>query len=192
MSRFADAPTPPLDAPQLPEEPPKWPKVMGLLSVTVASVGLLLGLCGVGMITLLAVFRDKIEAQNGKMPDVFLPSAPQAVLGLLGFVWATLLLVAGIATLTRRRSGRSMHLVYAACSLVAGPIGLVLGVLQQKAIFDWNSANSGSEWAKHSNPTVAFAFMGIGVLIGIAWPLICLIWFAPARHSPEINAPDHI
>lgn len=194
MSRFADAP-PPLEAPQLPEEPPKWPKVMGIISIAWGSLWLLCGLGGVGMMAFMSSMRPAESASSGgppSFPKEMLPSSFQMLLMVIGLPWAILLIASGIATVTRRRAGRPLHLVYALGGLVLVGVSTMAGVSHMSDVQRWVAANPDNMFAKSHTNIGDLIGLAFGVFMGAAWPLFCIIWFAPAKHSPEINAPEHL
>src|SRR3954468_11066775 len=104
---------PVLDMPLL-DEPPAWPKVIGIISIVVASLGLACGVCGLANIALLPVMENMTKDKLGPMPAIMKPTGLQMALGVVQMGWPALLLGAGIATVRRRYSGRTMHLVYGA------------------------------------------------------------------------------
>ena len=54
---------------------------------------------------------------------------------------------------------------------------------------DWRAANPTSEWSKQS-PAGAVVGMGCGMVLGLGYPIFCLAWFVPKKHSPYTNAPQ--
>src|SRR3954471_18440045 len=86
----------------MPGEPPAWPKVIGIISIVWASLGLACGMCGFGWILYLPTFSKQMEAQMGPMPPAMTPSAAQMALMVVGILWAFVLLSAGIATIGRK------------------------------------------------------------------------------------------
>ena len=91
----------------------KWPKAVGIVSTAWAGLGLMCGLCGVGWMMFMGTFLEGAEKQFGPAPDVMKPSLAQIIVGAIGMVAPVLLLIAGIATLKRKPSGRALHLAYA-------------------------------------------------------------------------------
>src|SRR5262249_50564956 len=110
----------------LPPEPAQWPKVVGTISIVWSSIGLLCGVCGVGMMALMPRLTAQAEQQLGPLPDIMKPPPVQMVIGVLGFIPPIILLVGGILLVLRRPTARPVHLVYALIGLVLGFIGIGL------------------------------------------------------------------
>jgi len=179
---------PVLDMP-MPEEPPAWPKVIGIISIVWAGLGLACGMCGFGWILYLPTFSKQMEAQMGPMPPTMTPSVAQMGLMVVGILWAFMLLSAGIATVRRKASGRTLHLAYAIGAILLTLPSLGLQVKQQMDTADWASKNPDSKWAQQSKAG-PIAGLAVGSVMGFAWPVFCLIWFGPRKHLPDVNAPD--
>jgi hypothetical protein len=173
----------------MPNEPPAWPKVVGIISIVWASLGLTCGLCFAGWLLYLPMFAKKMEAQMGPMPPTMTPSPAQMALMVVGVLWAIFLLTAGIATVSRKASGRTLHLAYAIGAILLTLPSLGLQVKQQMDTADWASKNPDSKWAQQSKAGPMIG-LSVGAVMGFAWPIFCLAWFAPKKHSPDVNAPD--
>jgi hypothetical protein len=183
---------PPIDSSYemtMPEEPPAWPKVVGIISIVWASLGLTCGLCGIGWILYLPTFGKQMEAQMGPMPPTMTPAPAQMALMAVGMLWAILLLVSGIMTVSRKANGRTLHLVYAVGAILLTLPSLGLQVKQQMDMADWAAKNPDSKWAQQSKAGPAIG-LSVGAVMGFAYPIFCLAWFAPKKHSPDVNAPD--
>src|SRR4051812_22540881 len=102
----------------LPDEAPAWPKVVGIISIVWASAWMLCGVCGLASPLFLGMMSNMVEKDMGPMPPAMRPSLPQMALMAVGLAWAVLLLCAGIATVTRKPSGRVLHLAYAVGALI--------------------------------------------------------------------------
>ncbi len=179
--------SPPVDPGEipLPPDPPAWPKAVGITSIVWGALGLTCGACGVAGGIASSYLSGMMPAEMGPMPDVMKPSPAQLVLGGVGILWAILLIVAGIMCVTRNPATRAMHLVYAVGSFVLTAAGTVLSVRQQFAIAEWVAQNPDSGWAKQQNPTVSWIILGATVVLGLAWPCFCLLWFGVVKRRPE-------
>jgi hypothetical protein len=100
------------------------------------------------------------------------------------------LVLAGVFTASRKPVGRPMHIGVAALSLVV----LVISIA-----FQWSNLNGISEWVRNNpdatysqtyNPMMNMIGMGVGIVLGSAWPLFCLIWFGALKKRPEQDAPE--
>ena len=98
----------------MPSAPPAWPKVVGIISIVLASLGLVCGVCGLiqnGMA--FAQGGAEMQMPEGKTMQMPAPSLLSIVLMALGWLWSLMLLTAGIMTVKRRANGRTLHIVYA-------------------------------------------------------------------------------
>lgn len=168
-----------------PSEPPAWPKVIGWISIVWAGLWLLCGLCGVVSLAFMPQMLKSAEAQLGPMPDVMKPELAQMVLSGISLIGPIILLAAGISTISRKAIGRSLHLAYAAFSiLLAIPSGYV-AVTHQLKLEAWAAANQADKWAKQAGSPLAWVFIVLGFGIGVIWPLFCAIWFGAAKKKPD-------
>jgi hypothetical protein len=165
------------------DEPARWPTVVGTISIVWASLNLLCAGCGVLSPVLMSTLMKSAEAQLGPMPDVMRPGAGQVVVAGLGFVWAILLLVAGIMLTLRKPAARMLHLVYAAGAIVLSIAGTAVAVMMQLRIAEWVADNPDSPWAQQQNPAVSFAMIGVSVVLGMAWPVFVLVWFGVVKRN---------
>lgn len=170
-------------------EPPRWPKVIGTISIVWAALGLTCSGCGLASIALMDQFIKPAEERFGPMPDVMKPGLTQMVSSVASFIPVIVLLVAGIMVVARKPVGGTLHLVYAVLSLITTGLGVILGVQQQLAIAAWVKQNPDSQWAQQSNPTVGFAVLGFMILLGLAWPVFCLIWFGVVKRRAPMDIP---
>jgi hypothetical protein len=175
-------------------ELPRWPKVVGTISIVWASLGLVCGGCGVVWLMAMPSFMKGAEQKFGPFPQELLPNPTQMLVMGVGFLWAILLRVAGITTVGRRGVGRPLHLVHACGALVLTVIGTVLQVKANGDIAAWLAANPTNEWAKQMNtPGSAIGRqvgLFFGVFLGFAWPLFCVVWFAPSKRGVELARRD--
>ena len=167
----------------LPPEPAQWPRVVGTISIIWASIGMLCGVCGVGMMALLPRFTAQAEQQFGPMPDVMKPTPVQMIIGVTGFIPPVILLVGGIMAVLRRPAARPIHLAYAVIGLILGVIGIGLGVKHQLDIMQWARDNPTSKWAPQASSPLAFLGLGFGAILSFAWPLFCIVWFGMIKRD---------
>lgn len=169
-------------------EVPTWPKVVGIISIVFASLGLVCGTCGIGMLAFMRPMLKMAEEQMGPAPSVMFPGPAVVGIGVLSVAVTVLLLVAGIATLKRRASGRMLHVVYAGISLVVALISTLLNWQYQSGVLAWAAANPTDKWAQQQNPVSAYSGMVIGICFGIAYPIFLLVWFGIMGKRPEVGA----
>lgn len=178
-------------APELPPPLPSWPKVVGIISIVWGSVGIVCSGCGL----LTPVFIPALmKAVGQEMPKEAMPQGMQMLLMIPGLLLAVFLIVAGVATLNRKPSGFPMHLGYA---LVAIPLALL------NVYFSWKQQGEMAQWAA-MNPEHPFAqqannpgqrmmqVVGLifGAVIGLAYPVFCLIWFGLVKKARDMGEID--
>lgn len=166
---------------------PVWPKPVGIVSIVLGGFSLTCGGCGLVMSAFSSSFMKGAEEQLGPVPPDLMPSPTQMLVMIVSMISPILLLIAGVMTLSRRASGRVLHLVHAPLGLVFSSIGMVLGIQQQARLAQWFSENPSSKWAENSNPVVAYLIMGVMTLIGVGWPVFCVIWFGVMKKRPEVG-----
>lgn len=185
------ADTPPTDLtfdpndPTLFVEPPLWPKVVGIASICFSAVSL--GCMGCGLVGIFVFVPMGEQAMGTPMPDVMRPDAIGWAMMVAGFAGAIFLLVAGIATTTRRPIGRPLHLVWAALSVLLSIGSLYYQFAQQQRIKAWFVDNPDSPWAQQQQQNEMFQYIGLalGLVFGLGWPLFCLIWFGLVKTKPH-------
>ncbi len=167
-------------------EIPKWPKIVGIVSVVLGSLGLICNGCGTVYTFGAEQFLKMAEPQMGSpAPAVMIPSPILAVISLFGFLWAILLLIAGILAIARNPMTRITHLVYAVGGLVIVAVGTYLQMEQQAALSEWARQNPDSLWAQNANSPMAAVSLYISVILGASWPIFCLIWFGLVKTRRE-------
>ncbi len=185
----------PLDAPPrehqpdlLPDEPPRWPTVVGVISIVWGSLGIICGGCGLASPLIMEAMLAQQASQQGMgpMPDIMKPGPLQMALGVVGLLWTVLLLVAGIMLTLRKPVARPLHLVYAVVNIILTIVGTIMGIASQQAVREWATNNPDNEWAKQVLIQPEFAgyiSIGLGAVIGLVWPVFCLIWFGAVKRS---------
>jgi len=159
-------------------EPPKWPKVVGIISIVWAGLGLTCTGCGLAsMVFMPQLMKVSEQAMGGPMPAIMQPGPLQIVLTAASLIPVILLLLAGIATVGRKPTGRPLHLAYAVVSIVMSVASTVVAAQHQLAVIEWAQQNPDSKWAGQAQSPMAWIGLAFGILIGLAWPVFCLIWF---------------
>lgn len=162
---------------------PTWPKPIGITSIVWGSLGLLCNGCGIVGILMQSTFLQSAEQQLGPMPDVMKPPPGQVPLIAVGIVWTFLLLISGILLISRKQVSLTLHLVYGIGGIVLGLAGTFIGVRQNLAISQWVQQNPADKWAQQSKPELGWAILVIAVILGLAWPIFCCIWFGMKRKT---------
>lgn len=173
-------PSTPQVAPQyidLPDDPPAWPKVIGIISIVLGSLGLLCNGCGGAMLVATPYLLQMGEEQFGPAPDVLKPPMAQIALLPIALIMSILLLVAGISLVRRKAAARLMHLVYAVVTLINTGIGAVIGMGTLQKLAAWKAANASDQWAGQINMGQQYFTFAFAIALGLAYPAFLLIWF---------------
>ncbi len=191
----AEGTLPPTTAPEWDEDEfaklPGWPKVVGIISIVFSGLSLTCMGCGVvSMVAFLPMARNA-RPEGEPLPPSMDPSAVMQTLQFtqmgIGLLLTVLLLMAGIMTLSRKNAGRMLHLLYGGLSL---PVAMFGVWIQLKAIAEmeqWLLDNPDSTLASSpgSGTGGMMIGLGIGLVIGLAYPLFCLIWFGAIKTKHE-------
>ena len=170
-------------------EVPQWPKVVGILSIVWGSLGTCCGGLGAGYFAFMPQILKAAEEQMGPAPKELIPSPPMIASMMFGVLVTIVLIVAGILTVRRSIAGRMAHLFYAVLS-IAGTAAYTFFALQyQHAMADWVAKNPGDKWAGQPGMQVGSGTQNIMtvvmVLLSVAWPVFCLIWFGAVKRTRE-------
>jgi hypothetical protein len=186
-----DAFPPNSGVPELPPPLPTWPKVVGIISIGWGSLGIVCGGCGMIMPM---IATGAMKGSGQELPPAMMPQGPQMVLMAVGLLLAVLLIVAGVATLNRKASGFAMHLGYALVSIPLTLLSLYFSWKQQGELAAWAAANPQNPMAlQMSNPgqqmgqVVGMVFGGV---LGLGYPVFCLIWFGLVKKVRDMGAID--
>lgn len=167
-------------------EPPLWPKVVGAVSLAWGLISLTCAGCGLVTPVIVATFLPP-EMMNP--PPPFARMSPEMVLSAaMGAVVAIVLLAAGAATLGRKRAGRTLHLVYTVLALVSVAIGILVQFRMQAQIAQFVQQNPDHPMAQQMGAGGGMGqWLGVafGVVIGLAYPVFCLVWFGFMGRKPD-------
>ncbi len=175
-------------------EPPKWPKVVGIISIVWGVLGIVCNGFGIVGTVLGPRFITMAEGQEG-FEGGFPPSMTQVNMLILGISVVSVLvgialLMAGIFTVNRRPQGRTLHLGVAVASLIILVLAIGYQWHNMSQIGEWVTANPDASFSQTYSPIGSMIGMAVGVVIGGAWPVFCLIWFGALKKRPEIGAPE--
>lgn len=168
-------------------EPPAWPKAVGTVSIILS--GLYLTCVGVGLLYLLLLapklMKMAEQQMGGPAPAALMPGPAEYASMIVNLGWATILLIAGIATVSRKRVGRTLHLVYAAGAVLLIIVGTVLQIRHQAVVHEWAQQNAGDKWAKQADSPVGIV-IGLAIAaFGMAYSLFLIIWFGVVKRAPD-------
>lgn len=209
MSEYeSDAmPAPSTEVPDLPPEPPAWPKVVGIISIVWGTLMLGCGACGVAVGLIGESFLSQMMPEGGPPMQTGMGPATTAV-AAVGIVFDVLLVVAGILLIQRKPIARNLHIVYAILAILLGIVTTAVSLPEQRRQIEqletWLEENPDHEQAEavrqqieiSKNPLVMMGGMAFGVCLGTAYPAFCLVWFGLVKRSPADmgaeTAPDLI
>lgn len=163
----------------------KWPKVFGIISIVLGSLGIAGGGCGLISIPMNAVAATAAQQQGGVNAATFGgPIAWQVFSQILAIAMAGLLLAAGIALLKRRPQGIKLHKLWAYIAIPVWLISTIIGT-----IFAMQASSAATTAGGNQiSPGMIAAFMIPGLLIGLvfalAYPIIVIVWL----NRPQIKA----
>ncbi len=171
----------------LPGNPPAWPKVIGIISIVFASLGLVCGGCGLVVTPFMGQMMGG-AAEGHELPPIYQPNIGNMVYGAFGLLNALLLLIAGVMTVSRKPVGRPLHLIFAIIGIPLTIIGLFI---------QWKLQQETAAWAAQADPANPFAqqflspqarmgnMIGLifGGVLGLAYPIFVLIWFGLVKRK---------
>ena len=170
-------------------EPPKWPKVVGIISIVWGTLSML---CTGGGTAMSALSGRLIQSSgiSGPLPPM-LTSPPVTVYisAALSLALSLFLIVAGAVTASRKPTGRTLHLVYAVVALLVAVWATSLQLGIQNDLAEWLRQHPDSDYTKmtQTGATAIGTAIGIafGLVIGFTWPIFTLIWFGAVKTKPE-------
>lgn len=170
--------SPDFDPSLIPDEPARWPAVVGTISIVWASLSVC---CMVGFLGMVIFFPgDPNQSPPTEITPLFL-------FGMgLGVVLAGLLMAAGIAGVTRRPATRPLHLAYAALALLSVIPGVMQQVQAHADMATWANNHPDTDYGKMYAEFGSY-FFPIGMVcysvIALPYPLFCLVWFGLVKRS---------
>ena len=166
---------------------PKWPKVVGIISIVFGSLGVLGSTCGGIGVAMVPVWEDMMKevSEGYPLPPNMDIGPLYYVLIVLGLAFAILLLTAGVMTLKRQIAGRMLHLVYVGLSIPVTILNIWLQMQEMSAMEAYIRDNPGSPFAQGGDQTVNLILFAFFTLLGIAWLAFLGIWFGVMKTKPS-------
>ncbi len=170
------------DEPEL----PKWPKVVGIVSIV---LGGFLTLCGALIPAQGWLNSQFLGGLEGGAPDVLLnPPVMNYVVGGIGVVAAILLLTAGIMCVLRNPASRKVFLLYAVLAIGSAIWSMMIQLDVQAQSEQWMQQNPDAQFTLQQQQVGSVGmFIGLGctAILGLVWPAFCLFWFGFIKTKPE-------
>jgi hypothetical protein len=182
---------PPVGGAPLPQEPARWPTPIGVLGIIFASLGLIGGVCGLAWPAILPWYVDQMK-NSWNVPqsqiDLMLASQPPTVWYLLsasiGLVFSILLMIGSIRLLRRRASGAKLVKAWAWITIVWVPLNIVISMMLAPGL----PAGSQPDPTMQQQQQVGMYFtIGCMAILGLAWPVFCVIWFARPKIRQQVS-----
>lgn len=173
-------------------EPPKWPKVVGIISIVYSCIMLL---CNGGL-AIMSLFQPQM--MNMAEQQVFTDGVPPMLkqvplvgvaLLVFSFAMSVCLLIAGITTVGRHKKGRILHLIATGGILLSTLVSIPYQISMQSEIAEWVKANPDTVYAQQYSPAQSLIGLAIG-LVFLLYPIFCIIWFGALKKRPEQDAPE--
>jgi hypothetical protein len=150
-------------APPLPQT--KWPKVIGIIAIVLASLALFGGLCGIVQ-QVAGDFWPTPDSDPFELPPWW--ETYGLVNQLVGFAVAAVLLAGGIMLVRRRPAARPLLLGYSAFVII---LTVANGFLTYLLIAQLTADGAPQELVRTMSVAVV-----IGSILGLAWPMFLIIW----------------
>lgn len=182
----------PLD-PQLELAPASWPKVIGIISIVWACIGLSCLVCGVGMQLTFGPSMLPAEFRDNPPPSMKF-GVLQVIQALLSIITSVLLLTAGIQTARRNFNGRTLHLIWGAISILAILYGAYAAWVVQQETLVWARNNPENPIAKQTlaAPAVGLAITVLIFAVFMIYPVFILFWFGVVKRTKaSFGAPPN-
>ena len=169
---------------------PKWPKVIGVISILFGTLGLTCGGIGLAWAGIAPGFLEQ-ALEGDPFPDGMKMHAVDYAIGGLGLLLALLLLVAGITCVTHRPITRVMHIAYGCCGFPLSIWSYLNQMAKQEALQQWAQDYPNNPIAQGMDPSNPAAAVGqiiglvVFVLLGLGIPAFYLVWFGLIKTRPE-------
>lgn len=168
---------------------PLWPRRLGIFSICWGSFWMLCGGCGLAWVGFAPQLVEMQAKQLGEdAPAVIMPGMIEAATMLVGAAFDIVLIAAGVLTMRRRSAGRPLHLVYGITGVLVSLVALVNGVMKQLAASEWAAQNPTSKWADQAGSPAGWVMIVFFTLVGLSYPIFCLVWFGLKGKRPEVGA----
>lgn len=184
-------------------KPAGWPKPIGIISLILGIMSVTCGVIGIGFTFASGGFFGSMmsgQLPPNTPPPPFVPPMNAIFIAsiVVSLLLNAILIAAAVKLLARSASGRSLHLLYAIVGVVSAFFGSFAGYQGQQALgaqqLAWaEQYGDGNDMTKQMadqfrqqqqmrGPIQAVGIV-IGLLVRLAWPLFCVIWFGMVKKS---------
>jgi hypothetical protein len=172
------------------QERPKWPKVIGIISIVFGALGLTCG--GIGLVAApLSAGLMENALEGDPLPYGMEFTGVDYAIGGVGLVMSVVLLIAGITAVTRRPLTRSLHLIYGACGIPLNVWSMLNQMGKQELNQQWAQEFPNNPMAANMSGNGPGAMIGqvialvLMLVLGFGVPIFYLIWFGLVKTKPE-------
>ncbi len=173
---------------EVPQAPPSWPKVIGVVCIVLGALGVLGGLwqavapllmeAMLGSLAQTPEMKATIQVQKDHMVWLLLAA-------LLGIAGAIMLLIGGAGLCMQRRWGHMMLKVYI-------PFRIVVVVLASVLTWVVTEATHKAMATSGTAPPLSSAVLVVSLAFGLAWgwamPVFLWIWFSRSKVKALVSA----
>ena len=189
---FTPPPEPPYMPPPTPGAPqgywapapkqPRWPTVIGVISIVWASLTLICAPINIASNLMAPPQGGMGPAPAGPDSLYRIYSMTKPITGMAAMMgMGVLLLVAGIKLCKRRAGARLLHLIWAWTTLSLGVLSIAIGL----SVMDLSDA-----------PDMMRPMIYVGVFIGaaiaFAWPIFLLAWFMRSKTADQLREMEAV
>jgi hypothetical protein len=180
--------TPPVMGRDLGEQPAKWPKVVGVINIVLASLGLICYGCG-SLNTILSPFfvgmipegQRPVTAQGAQLAIQIVQQCVATALS----VW---LLIAGIGLVKRRAWARAHCIGWSVVKIILALLSTLMGALFAQQIVQQINDQLSQRGTPPFTLTVPIVMTVIivSLFVYLIWPTFMLIWFTREKITHEM------
>jgi len=170
---------------------PKWPKVIGIISIVLGALGLTCGGIGLALAPMSAKLMET-TLEGDPLPYGMQVTGIDFLIGGIGLILSGVLLFAGITGVTRRPVTRPLHLTYAICAIPMNIWGILNQMAKQEQNVQWAKDFPNNPMAQSMDPTNnpgaqigQMIGLGLFLILGLGIPMLYLIWFGLVKTKPE-------
>lgn len=174
-------------------EPAKWPTVVGVVSIVWGGLGLLCGVCGGVMMLMPSMMIGMVpEEQRAEVERQMAANAAwpiEYILLAFSVLLTVLLLVAGIMLVKRNPGARPMFLAYGAAGVLLSLCQVGVQYVKIPQAVKASVPAGATDEAIRQATFMGYAMAALMILLGMAWPAFCLIWFGLVKRDSRDLVP---
>lgn len=173
-----------IDDPAL-AEPPKWPKVIGIISIVYGGLFTLCGGCGLIAMPFMSTMMAGAADAPGGLPPTMTPSVATYASYAAGTFESLWLLVSGIVLVMRKPAARYCMLAWVAMAIPTAIWGTIIAFDMKQQMAQFAADHPDSPFAKGVGGWTDYIGPAIQLVIGYSYPLFCLVWFGFVKKDPR-------